>query len=503
MKPDESSALLSRLKAAKRLPSPPGTAIRVLELCRRDNVELQEVADLLMCDAALSGRLLKFANSPVSGLGREVTSIRQAVLLLGLRTVMLLSLGFSLSSSDHRPQCNGFEINKFWAESFASGVIARHLAQNILGLDREEAFTAALMSGIGKLALAQGIPEEYSKVMALVKSGSDLVQAEQQILGIDHIGFGSQLLEDWGLPEVLISAVALQNTATDTTNHAHSLARAVRAAAGLAPIFVRGDDVRPQQVHVAKEIVKNILKLDETQWKQISEQIQIEYMQLAEVFEVKLESASQVLDLYAEAQEEASRVGVVAQLQSDEVSKTNENLVQRAFVDALTGVPNRAKFDEKLEELVKGNRRGHGHFALIIFDIDHFKKFNDKYGHPVGDLVLKRVGRAVQNCLRDVDLLARYGGEEFAILAPHTDRRASCVVAARVRKCVEDLCVDHEGERLRVTISVGVAVTVDYPAAPTAEQILSDADKQLYLSKNTGRNTWSYSGRSAAQLVKA
>src|SRR5262245_666075 len=108
MSPEDSSALFAKIKSAKRLPSPPGTAIRVLEICKRDDVEIQEVADLLMCDAALSARLLKFANSPVSGLGREVTSVRQAVLLLGLRTVMMLSLGFSLSAADHHPQCQGF-----------------------------------------------------------------------------------------------------------------------------------------------------------------------------------------------------------------------------------------------------------------------------------------------------------------------------------------------------------------------------------------------------------
>lgn len=503
MKTAECTALLLKLKTAKRLPSPPGTAIRVIELCRRENVDLQEVADVLMSDAALSGRLLKFANSPVSGLSREITSVRQAIMLLGLKTVMLLALGFSLSTPDHRAHCEGFDINRFWAESFASGVVARHLAQTAFGVDREEAFTAALMSSIGRLALAQGIPAEYARALALTKEGMDLVDAERQTLGVDHRSLGAQLLEDWCLPEVLISAVSKQCLLGKDKEPVQGLSGAVYAASRLAPVFAYGSDLSALQAQTARETVQNIIKFDEEQWKRCSEEIFGEYLQIAQVFDVKLDDANAVMDLYAEAQEEASRVGVVAQLERSEVIKTNASLIKQAYTDALTGVPNRAKFDERLDELIKGHRRGHGHFSVLIFDIDHFKKFNDTYGHAVGDLVLTRVGRAVQNCLRDVDLLARYGGEEFAILAPYADRRGACIVAARIRKCVEELRIDHEGEHLSVTISVGVAVTVDYAMAPNAAQIVSDADKQLYISKKSGRNTWSYAGRSAAQAVMA
>lgn len=503
MKSDETSTLLSKLKAAKRLPSPPGTAIQVLELCRREDVECQDVADVIMSDAALSGRLLKFANSSISGIGREVMSVREAILLLGLRTVKMTALGFSLTSADNRPRCEGFELHKFWAESFASGVIARHLAPGIFSIDREEAFTAALMAGIGRLALAQGMPEEYSRALAMARNGTDLLKAEQEVLGINHAVFGAQLLEDWGLPEALVAAVSRQDSPRDGDGPAHALTRVVHVATRLAPVFVHANDQRSEQSEIARAIVENDLKLDEAQWRCLSEKILAEYLQIAEVFDVRLDDSAAVMDLYAEAQEEATRVGVVAQLERTEALKANEDLLVRASTDALTGVPNRAKFNEKLNELTKGLARGHGHFALLMFDIDHFKKFNDTYGHPIGDLVLKRVGRAVQNCLRDLDLLARYGGEEFAILAPQADRRAACIVAARIRKCVEDLRVDNNGERLHVAISVGVVVTVDYSAPPTAEQLIADADQQLYLSKKSGRNTWSYRGRSASLIAQA
>jgi diguanylate cyclase (GGDEF)-like protein len=168
----------------------------------------------------------------------------------------------------------------------------------------------------------------------------------------------------------------------------------------------------------------------------------------------------------------------------------------------LTGIPNRAKFDERLRQELASARRAYGHFALLLLDIDHFKRFNDTYGHQVGDLVLKRVATVIQNVLREVDMVARYGGEEFAVLAPHTDRKGGCVVAARIQRCIEELRIEVNGATLRVTISSGLIVTADYPEVPDVEQLFADADKQLYLSKNAGRNTWSYQGRSASKVVR-
>ena len=112
------------------------------------------------------------------------------------------------------------------------------------------------------------------------------------------------------------------------------------------------------------------------------------------------------------------------------------------------------------------------------------------------------MARTLKGALREVDLLARYGGEEFIILAPQTDQRAACTVAARARKCVEDLRIHAEGQSLQVTISVGLNLTTDYQDTPSAEQLIADTDRQLYLSKRAGRNTWSYLGRSASQVMR-
>jgi diguanylate cyclase (GGDEF)-like protein len=333
-----------------------------------------------------------------------------------------------------------------------------------------------------------------------------LLEAERDLLGIDHVQFGAQLLEEWGLPEVLVGTVRLQVAPPESqqgNTRVEALAQVVRLATQLAPVFAGADGLTAEQRQIARDAVTKELKLDEESWQRIADEILSDYYQVAELFDAKLDGPASVIDLYAEAQEEATRVGMVAQLERTRALEENKDLLQRATTDALTGIANRAKFDERLREAVAGTRRGHGHFALLMFDVDHFKKFNDTYGHDGGDVVLKQVACTVKGVLRDVDLLARFGGEEFMILAPHTDQRGACIIAARVRRCVDDLRIRNNGQTLHVTVSVGLALTSDYPEAPDAEQIVSDVDKQLYLSKKAGRNTWSYRGRSASEIAGA
>jgi diguanylate cyclase (GGDEF)-like protein len=509
MVPEASGAtavLYTQLKEAKRLPSPPGTALRVLELCRQDDADMREISGVIASDPVLAGRLLKFANSPMAGIAREVTSVREALLLLGLRTVKLTALGFSIASPGLHPRCAGFDLKAFWAGSCMRAVIARWLAAQFHEVDREEAFTVALLAGLGQLALAQGLGEKYAKVLAQAREGRPLLLAERDELGSDHALIGSMLLKEWGLPDVLVRAVADQGVDLapgPDSAPTGKLSQILRLSNELLPSFVlsQGDAVHLSETAAAK--VHDLIGDDAAVWDRITSEILANYREMAEVFDVDMDDPARIVELYAAAQEEATRVGMVAQLERSRAVRDNENLLRRATTDPLTGVANRAKFDERIALEVAGVRRSHGPFALLMLDVDHFKKFNDTYGHQVGDLVLRRVATAVNNALRDVDLVARVGGEEFAVLAPHTDRRGAWIVAARIQRCVEDLWIDLNGTRLNVTISSGLAVTSDFDDPPTAEQLVAEADKQLYVSKNAGRNTWSYMGKPASTLSDA
>ena len=125
--------------------------------------------------------------------------------------------------------------------------------------------------------------------------------------------------------------------------------------------------------------------------------------------------------------------------------------------------------------------------SVIMCDIDHFKNFNDSYGHSCGDEVLKSVARLIQNQTRSVDVAARYGGEEFCMLLPDTDAAAAEFIAERIRKGIEGMAIEYEGQKMSITLSLGVA-QYDTNRDLTCTSVIDRADKALYLSKQSGRN---------------
>lgn len=170
--------------------------------------------------------------------------------------------------------------------------------------------------------------------------------------------------------------------------------------------------------------------------------------------------------------------------------KLRSDILRRlVFVDSLTGVFNRRYFDHCLStEWLRANR-SHASLALILIDVDHFKRYNDRYGHPSGDECLKSVARALRRGLhRPGDVVVRYGGEEFACLLPETDLNGAMRVARHLEQVVRDLQIVHEDSEVAstVTVSLGVAVkTANSPA--TYEELLTIADEQLYKAKTAGR----------------
>jgi diguanylate cyclase (GGDEF)-like protein len=159
-----------------------------------------------------------------------------------------------------------------------------------------------------------------------------------------------------------------------------------------------------------------------------------------------------------------------------------EELQQLSVTDGLTGLTNHRSMMQRLkEETLRANRNKHA-FAVIMADVDHFKSYNDTFGHPAGDEVLKRVATLLRDTTRMVDCVARYGGEEFAVLLPETDTAGALEVAERIRKRVESELFPERA----ITLSIGVA---EFPKnADQAETLLAAADAALYEAKRGGRN---------------
>lgn len=162
-------------------------------------------------------------------------------------------------------------------------------------------------------------------------------------------------------------------------------------------------------------------------------------------------------------------------------------LYELAITDGLTKLFIHRYFQARLEEEMVRAKRYHTACSLILFDIDHFKKFNDTYGHQQGDVVLIEVAKLIKLTIREtVDIPARYGGEEFTIILPETDAKGAYFVAERLRKTVESFDFPGQEQALKVTISLGVATFPDHASAKNV--LIKKADMALYKCKDSGRN---------------
>jgi diguanylate cyclase (GGDEF)-like protein len=173
-----------------------------------------------------------------------------------------------------------------------------------------------------------------------------------------------------------------------------------------------------------------------------------------------------------------------------ELKRQRDILENLSTIDGLTGIPNRRRFDEFIEQEWHRAIRSHFPLSLIMMDIDYFKLFNDNYGHITGDECLKQVAQTLAKTIeRKTDLVARYGGEEFVSVLPMTDAKGAVIMAKKFQRSILSLGIEHAYSDTadHITISLGIATII--PSKHTTHQVLIEmADKALYLAKVSGRN---------------
>lgn len=173
--------------------------------------------------------------------------------------------------------------------------------------------------------------------------------------------------------------------------------------------------------------------------------------------------------------------------QAFQIITMHEEITNLAITDGLTGLNNHRHFQEKLKEEVEMTKRYGRELSLLILDIDHFKAFNDTYGHQAGDMVLKSIASIISREIRRTDFAARYGGEEFSIILPETGYKGAEILAERIRKKIADTQLFlPDGVKISVTASIGFASIPENTR--DKNELIEMADRALYLSKQRGRN---------------
>jgi two-component system, cell cycle response regulator len=170
----------------------------------------------------------------------------------------------------------------------------------------------------------------------------------------------------------------------------------------------------------------------------------------------------------------------------------NQELHRIAYLDGLTQIPNRRRFDEQLQTELLRLKREQLPLSLILCDVDYFKRYNDFYGHQAGDYCLIQVAQAIAHAIkRPADLVARYGGEEFVILLPNTESTGAIEVAELIQQRIKTLALVHAESEVSTQVTLSLGITTLIPQTETtALSVLTEADQALYQAKQMGRNQY-------------
>lgn len=202
--------------------------------------------------------------------------------------------------------------------------------------------------------------------------------------------------------------------------------------------------------------------------------------------------AGQTPNLFTQERQDLLKV-IVGQIATKiELGRAHEKIYKLATTDGLTGLSNHRTFQLALTNMLNRANRQQSPISLVLCDLDHFKHINDTFGHPFGDSVLQEVSRVLASTIRTVDLAGRYGGEEFVLLLENSSGQGAIKQAERVRQAIADLSLQHQGESIKISISLGIA---SFPKdADNKNDLITRADQALYQAKKTGRNrtvSWS------------
>ncbi len=501
---NQDDLLLTILKS-NALPTLPLVATKLVEITTRPDVTMGEISTLISRDTALAAKILKIANSAFYSFPNRISTISQAVSILGISAVRNLALSFTILSIKADDENDRFDYRVFWEKSLAAAVTAKLITeQEESPGDPEEFFIASLLQNFGELILARVFPSEYGRVLEEVENSNRPVEeVEREILQIDHTTVGYEVALSWNFPLILVEPIRYHHAPQAFPEGDPKIKHAIGVAhlAGLLAAIPYAPN--PQVFHQKFiEQGKKLLRLDQYALDRVQQKMHIELAEIADFFDMQIDSPKSIEDVLMEANaalsilnmgydqmnKELIKAKVMQQKLTREVEEKNKRLEMLATVDGLTEVYNHRYFQDFLDQEINRARRKEKDLALIMADVDHFKKFNDNHGHQTGDAILQQVCRVLEDKLRQYDVLARYGGEEFGIILPETTVAQAMKVAEKLRVSIEEHTFNMGPERFSVTLSFGVAGLAPEQNTHEKNDLISFADQALFESKKQGRN---------------
>jgi diguanylate cyclase (GGDEF)-like protein len=479
-------------RTQQQLPAPPRIISRVIQVAAEPDSTAADLAALVGKDPMLTTQTLRAVNSAYYGLRREIDTVHHAVAFMGMSAVRNLVLCFGVRALVRPEEFHAFPLETFWECSVRRAVAAACIARR-LGLPQpDEFFTLGLCQDIGVLAMLRQNPDRAEAYASRLDEPAAARLAAEHELGAGHDSVGGDLLALWKLPKDLTESVRFHHRperAAESIRGRCSIALAAEALADLLQVREKSAALEAAGVHLEE------LRLDPGLLRELIDEIVADVADAAEMLQLSVGTQPCYDEIIAKASDalvELSLTQVVDptgdRQRTAELIQRNEELRREAATDPLTGLANRRLLDDALaRDLAQAQRQG-SQVSVLLLDIDHFKKFNDRHGHQAGDRVLCEVAGAVRQLVRKSDVCARYGGEELAVVLPFTDRSGARTVAERMRQAVSDMSVTWKGKQLSVTVSVGGATVPGTSAESAAEDALRAADEALFRAKEEGRD---------------
>jgi diguanylate cyclase (GGDEF)-like protein len=469
-------------------------------MVRKDDFSFSDLAQIIEADPALVAKILKVANSSYYNFARKVTSIEMALSVLGTHAVKNIALSFVICSDTKTGVDNGFNFDLYWRRAITAAVAA-DLTAALVGFRSPDIFVTALLQDIGIIVFNASLPEHYQLTMnENLASPAPLYEIEQHCFGFGHHELGAELLSSWQIPEGICMPIRYQHRHDPIPDQYRMQVEILRLSDCLASIYHGHKSVG--KVKMVRKILKATFGIQGEAVDKLVDEVAGKSLEILASFDIPPGSMQPFSLILQKANEELSDLNtsyelLVIELKqakgkaeklANELHSANVTLHEMAFRDALTGLYNHRFFQEAMDKELERSKRYQRDFSLIIFDIDHFKKVNDTYGHPIGDRVLAAIARAAEQAVRGADIIARYGGEEFAIIMPETDFMSATAVAERLRGNIEHLDIVVDDTTIKATVSVGYTSYRHNIKVQEKGAIIDMADKALYIAKQSGRN---------------
>jgi len=492
------------IEKGKDLPVLSGSIANILSLTDGDDSKVSQIAEVIKRDISLAAAILRITNSAAFGSLRKITTIDQAIMMLGFKSIRNIALGVGVFNLF--PPGEKEFLSKVWQRSLVTGLAARDLCILVGDRRKEDAFTIGLLHDIGLVAFYGYDKSKAANLLSRAEEeGRIQLIDEKNYMGLDHIEVGRLLAERWKLPEEIIHIMVQHHQEpirkTPDNNNNGKLPEIIYLASLVGDIFYLGK--KSESIKRFNEGCKGLLGISADDGDNLLKQIHPQLMEVAAYFDIAVGSGNTYDDIMAKVNEEVINITISNEAVkhhlinaferekalSAKLEEANRHLQMLASKDPLTGLYNRQFLNELLEKEWNSARRNGDPLSVIMADLDNFKGVNDTYGHQAGDMALKKVSEVLTANMRKSDYLARYGGEEFMLVLPRSELKAACNAAERFRRAVSELPIFlNNNEKLSLTISCGVST--DHPERndQNIDTLIHKADKALYEAKRLGKN---------------